>query len=98
MHIAGDEAGVTAEQFDGVLADMGGGRFVSVWTDFDGSVASPGINLVGQIFDTEGTFLSEWTDLYHPDTIYFDPHADVIFSVAGTPSIMRITSVIVVMT
>ena len=48
-----------SEQFDGVLADMGGGRFVSVWTDFDGSVASPGINLVGQIFDTEGSALGD---------------------------------------
>ena len=32
-----------------------------------------------QIFDTEGTFLSEWPGLYHPDTIYFDPKEDVVY-------------------
>ncbi len=32
-----------------------------------------------QIFDTDGNFLRQWTDLYHPDTIHFDPHDDVIY-------------------
>jgi len=32
-----------------------------------------------QIFDTEGNFLRQWTDLYHPDTIHFDPNDDVIY-------------------
>jgi len=32
-----------------------------------------------QIFDTEGTFLSQWTGLLCPDTIYFDPNDDVVY-------------------
>lgn len=32
-----------------------------------------------QIFDTEGTFLSEWTGLLKPDAIYFDPYDDVVY-------------------
>ena len=32
-----------------------------------------------QIFDTEGTFLSQWTGLLHPDAIYFDPNGEVIY-------------------
>jgi sugar lactone lactonase YvrE len=32
-----------------------------------------------QHFDTDGNFLSEWTGLYHPDTIHFDPIDDVIY-------------------
>ncbi len=32
-----------------------------------------------QIFDLEGNFLSQWTDLAQPDTIYFHPTADVVF-------------------
>lgn len=32
-----------------------------------------------QIFDTEGNFLTEWTGLKHPDTIYFDPVDDVVY-------------------
>lgn len=32
-----------------------------------------------QIFDTDGNFLTEWTGLAHPDTIYFDPNDDVVY-------------------
>ena len=32
-----------------------------------------------QIFDTEGQFLTEWTDLKRPDTVYFDPNEDVVY-------------------
>jgi len=32
-----------------------------------------------QIFDTDGHFLTEWTGLLRPDTIYFDPHDDVVY-------------------
>ena len=32
-----------------------------------------------QIFDTEGNFLTEWTDVSKPDTIHFDPHDDVVY-------------------
>lgn len=32
-----------------------------------------------QIFDTDGNFLTQWTGLYHPDTIHFDPNDDVIY-------------------
>ena len=32
-----------------------------------------------QIFDLDGNFETEWTDLLKPDTIYFDPHADVVY-------------------
>jgi sugar lactone lactonase YvrE len=32
-----------------------------------------------QIFDTNGHFLTEWTDLLRPDTIYFDPHDEVVY-------------------
>ncbi len=32
-----------------------------------------------QIFDTEGNFLTEWTGLLKPDTIYFDPNEDVVY-------------------
>lgn len=32
-----------------------------------------------QIFDTDGNFLTEWTDLLRPDTIYFDPNNDVVY-------------------
>jgi streptogramin lyase len=32
-----------------------------------------------QIFDTEGNYLTEWTGLLKPDTIYFDPNADVVY-------------------
>lgn len=32
-----------------------------------------------QIFDTNGNFLTQWTDLPRPDTIYFDPHDDVVY-------------------
>lgn len=44
-----------APQFDPAIVDIGGGRFVAVWTDFNASVANTGaVNLVGQIFDAEG--------------------------------------------
>ena len=32
-----------------------------------------------QIFDTDGRFLTEWTGLLRPDTIYFDPTDDVVY-------------------
>lgn len=32
-----------------------------------------------QIFDLEGKYLSEWTGLAQPDTIYFDPDEDVVY-------------------
>jgi sugar lactone lactonase YvrE len=32
-----------------------------------------------QIFDTDGRFLTEWTGLLRPDTIYFDPDDDVVY-------------------
>ena len=32
-----------------------------------------------QIFDADGHFLAERTGLLHPDTIYFDPHDDVLY-------------------
>lgn len=32
-----------------------------------------------EIFDKNGNFLSEWTGLYHPDTIHFDPIDNVIY-------------------
>lgn len=32
-----------------------------------------------QIFDTDGNFLTEWTGLLRPDTIYFDPNDDVVY-------------------
>lgn len=32
-----------------------------------------------QIFDTDGNYLTEWTGLLKPDTIYFDPHDDVVY-------------------
>ena len=32
-----------------------------------------------QIFDTQGNFLEEWSDLLHPDAIYFDPNEDVVY-------------------
>jgi sugar lactone lactonase YvrE len=32
-----------------------------------------------QIFDTDGNFLTEWTDLLRPDTVYFDPNDDVVY-------------------
>ena len=32
-----------------------------------------------QIFDTEGRFLTEWTGLLRPNTVYFDPHEDVVY-------------------
>ncbi len=32
-----------------------------------------------QIFDTNGNFLSEWTGLLQPDTIYFDPNEDILY-------------------
>lgn len=32
-----------------------------------------------QIFDTEGNFSTQWTDLKHPDTIHFDPNDDVVY-------------------
>jgi sugar lactone lactonase YvrE len=32
-----------------------------------------------QIFDTEGRFLTEWTGLLQPNTIYFDPNDDVVY-------------------
>ena len=32
-----------------------------------------------QIFDTNGRFLTEWTGLLRPDTIYFDPTDDVVY-------------------
>lgn len=32
-----------------------------------------------QIFDTDGNFLTEWTDLLRPNTVYFDPNADVVY-------------------
>ncbi len=47
-------------QFEGVLSDIGGGHFVSVWTDFDTTVGNTGgFNLVGQIFDAEGNALGD---------------------------------------
>ena len=35
-----------------------------------------------QIFDTNGNYLTEWTDVPEPNTIYFDPNDDVVY-VAG---------------
>ncbi len=32
-----------------------------------------------QIFDLEGNFLTQWTDLAKPDTIYFHPTEDVVY-------------------
>jgi sugar lactone lactonase YvrE len=32
-----------------------------------------------QIFDTDGNFLDQWTGLLKPDTIYIDPHEDVVY-------------------
>lgn len=32
-----------------------------------------------QIFDINGLFLTEWTDLLRPDTIYFDPKGDMVY-------------------
>ena len=32
-----------------------------------------------QIFDLDGNFMSEWSDLLHPDTIYFDPNEDIVY-------------------
>jgi streptogramin lyase len=32
-----------------------------------------------EIFDTDGQFLTEWTELAHPDTIFFDRHQDVVY-------------------
>jgi len=32
-----------------------------------------------QIFDTDGNFLTEWTGLSKPDTIYFDPNEEVVY-------------------
>ena len=32
-----------------------------------------------QIFDTDGHFLTEWTDLARPDTVFFDPQDDVVY-------------------
>ena len=32
-----------------------------------------------QIFDTNGNYLTEWNDMCRPDTIYFDPHDDVVY-------------------
>ena len=32
-----------------------------------------------QIFDTDGNYLTEWTGLLKPDTIYFDPREDVVY-------------------
>lgn len=32
-----------------------------------------------QIFDTDGNYLTEWTGLLKPDTIYFDPNDDVVY-------------------
>lgn len=53
-------------QFEGVLADIGGGRFVSVWTDFDTAVGNTGgFNLVGQIFDAEGNALGDPFQVNH---------------------------------
>ena len=44
-----------APQFDPAIVDIGGGQFVSVWTDYNVSVVDTGgINIVGQIFDAEG--------------------------------------------
>ena len=30
-------------------------------------------------FDLDGKFLDEWTGLYHPDAIFFDPEKDVVY-------------------
>ncbi len=32
-----------------------------------------------QIFDLEGKFITQWENLLHPDTIYFDPNEDVVY-------------------
>ena len=32
-----------------------------------------------QIFDLQGEFLTEWTDLAKPDTIFFHPEEDVVY-------------------
>jgi sugar lactone lactonase YvrE len=32
-----------------------------------------------EFFDLEGNFTGEWTGLAKPDTIYFDPHDDVVY-------------------
>jgi FG-GAP-like repeat len=43
-------------QIDPAIADIGSGRYVAVWTEgVDGPIGtSPGMDLVGQIFDTRG--------------------------------------------
>jgi FG-GAP-like repeat len=44
------------DQFDPAIVDIGSGRYVAVWTEaVDGPIGtSPGMDLVGQIFDTRG--------------------------------------------
>jgi streptogramin lyase len=32
-----------------------------------------------QIFDSDGHFLNQWTDLRHPDMLFFDPTEDVVY-------------------
>ena len=32
-----------------------------------------------QIFDLDGNFLDQWTDLLEPDQVYFDRHAEVVY-------------------
>ncbi len=32
-----------------------------------------------QIFDTTGNFLTEWTGLHRPTTIFFDPNEDIVY-------------------
>ena len=32
-----------------------------------------------QIFDLDGNYLTEWTDLARPDTVFFDPQDDVVY-------------------
>ena len=32
-----------------------------------------------QIFNLDGAFLAEWTGLLRPNTVFFDPHEDVVY-------------------
>ena len=44
-----------------------------------------------QIFDTEGSFLGEWTDLLKPDTLYIDPNEDVAYVAELTQRVSILT-------
>ena len=65
-------------QFDPAITDIGGGRYVVVWTDFDNSVATTGgVNLVGQIFDAEGSGLGGPFQINQTTTIGFQEDAEL---------------------